>query len=192
MGLIGNTRWFSTWRRVCWSVLLLLGLVTVACSNGDSLSAGKAGKGETLTVTIHEVRRVQEIRFQGGDQKHYLVLPSSRDKELVTLHLQVYNGEATRVLMTVDEEAAELRGFEPNEKYPLVDLYLSPEELLEKNVKEVQGSHPDEGLYDPFIAGPIELPQKYSVQGWVVFEVPTGTKLKEMRWGAGDTVFVGR
>ncbi len=96
------------------------------------------------------------------------------------------------MLMTVDEEAAELRGEGPNEKYGVVDV--TPENQV--NVSVVEESHPSEDLILPFIAGSIALdgvpglPQGHSVEGWVVFEVRKGAKLQELRWPAGDNVCI--
>ena len=88
-------------------------------------------------------------------------------------------------------KAVELRGVNSNEVYTPVNLFLPKEELLDKqNVTGVQETHPSENRYTPIIAGPIELPQNNAIDGWIVFEVPKGAKLREMRWDAGDTVFI--
>ncbi len=173
--------------RPFWFVLLLLPLIAFACGGGGSLSPGKGGKGETLIIQIEDINRVQEIRYQGTDRNHYLVVPASRDNELVALRLNVHNAEATRVLMTVGGQAAELRGAGSTEEYTLLDL--TPQNV--ENVRVVDSTHPAENRFVPFIAGPIELPQGHSVVGWVVFEVPRGTKLREIRWDAGgDVIYI--
>ena len=172
------------------SIILLLPLILLACSDSGLLPIGKAGRGEALTVRLEDIQRVQEIRFLGNDNQHYLVFPSSTDNELVALKLLVRNREANRLLMTVDKAAAELRGFGPNESYELLDLYQI-NELFEKNLKIVEGDHPAEDRYSPFLAGPFELVKGFGVTGWIVFEVPKGTKLREIRWDAGgDTIFI--
>ena len=148
-----------------------------------------AREGENLIIGIEDIELVQEVRFQGTDEKHYLVVPSSSDNELVVLRLNVYNQGAAVVQMTVDEEAAELRGVGPTERYKLLDLHRL-DELSQENLQVLGDPHPSENLYVPFIAGPIELQQGLSVVGWVVFEVPEGTELTELRWSAGDTVCI--
>ena len=190
MGLQTNRAGMTSRRNAFWAVPITLLLVLSACSDSGQLTPGEASKGQTLVVGIEEIIRVQELRFQGTDQKHYLVTPSNRDNELVAVRLTVSNEDAAVVQMIVNEEAAQLRGFGPNERYQLLDLYRL-DELSGENLQVVEGSHPSENLYVPFIAGPIELQQGLSVVGWVVFEVPNGIKLRQMRWGAGDTVFVG-
>lgn len=173
--------------RTLWAVAAFLPLVLVACSGGGLLPIGQGVKGETLIIVIEDIKRVQEVRYQGTDENHYLVFPSSRDNELVVVRLNVHNQEATVVQMTVDEEALEIRGFGTNETYRVLNLNPSNPD----NVKQVESTHPNEDRYVPFIAGAIELPQAHSVIGWTVFEVPKGAELREMRWDAGgDTIFI--
>ena len=154
------------------------------------LKAGRGAKGQSLTIRIEEINRVQEIRFQGLDERHYLVVPSSRDNELVMVRLTVHNREASTVRITVDEDSAELRGPGPNQNYKLLDLSADNPE----NIKIVEGSHPAETRYAPdpgFIAGTLELPQGYSVVAWTVFEVPKATPIRTLRWDAGgDTIYI--
>ena len=172
-------------------LLILLGVV--ACSNGDAVGPGDGARGRTLIVSINEIRRVSEIRYLGNDLVHYLVAPSSRENELVAIKLDVHNSEATRVLMTVGTEGAvELRGFGVDESYNHIDVSLSNN----INVTTVEETHPSENQMVPFIADPVALngepglPQGHSIIGWVVFEVPKGTRLRELKWDSGDTVFV--
>ena len=175
-----------TRRRLAWSVFLLLPLALLACAGDGQLPVGQARAGQTLVISIDEISRVQEVRYRGTDLNHYLIVPTSQDNELVVLRLNVHNAKATRVLMTVDTEAAELRGFEIRETYEIVDVTPTNNE----NVKLGEGPHPSECLSECFIWGPISLEQGHSVIGQVLFETPKGTKLKELRWVAGDIVHV--
>ena len=162
-------------------------LAMTACSGGEGLPVGKAFRGDTFIVVLEDTRRVQEIRYEGTDQAHYLVVPSSIDKELVAVKLQVHNERATKVLVDVTGETAELRGFGNDERYDLID----PTPLNTQNVQVVSGPHPTEDRFVPFITGSAELPQGFSITGWIVFEVPKGIKLREIRWEAGgDVVFI--
>ena len=174
-------------RRFFWTVFLLVPVLLVACSGEAVVSVGQAGKGDSLIIRVEDIKRLPEIRYEGTDKKHYLIVPSSQDNELVALNLLVYNEESSRILMTVDEESAELRSFGPGESYTL--LGLTPEN--ERNVRIVETTHPSENLYVPFIAGPIELPIRHQIVGWIVFDVPKGTKIREIRWDAGgDTLYI--
>ena len=180
----------SCWRMFrWWPALLLLPLALVACSSSlGGLSVGNGGQGEALIIVVEEIKRLQEIRYQGIDQKHYLVAPSSKDNELLAIRLNVHNKEATTILMTVDEDAVELNGYEAGENYKLLDVTPQNQEI----VRAVEESHPSENRYVPFIAGKVlgGLPKGHSLIGWVVFEVPKGTSIREMRWGEGDTVYI--
>ena len=147
---------------------------------------GKGAKGDALIIRIDEIQRVQEIRYLGTDGNHYLIVPSSRDNELVAINLLLHNAESGRLFLTVDEEAAEIRGSNTNETYKLLDLSLQNE----KNVSRVDSTHPSEGRYTPFIAGPLELNKDFQVKGWLVFDVPKDTTLGHLRWGAGDIVYI--
>lgn len=41
-----------------------------------------------------------------------------------------------------------------------------------------------------FLEGPFELLKDTAVDGWMIFEVPEGTKLRDLRWRAGDSITV--
>ena len=174
---------------------LFLPAVLIACSDSGPLPIGRPAKGDSLIVTIELAERVQEIRFLGTDGVHYLVKPETDGNELVAARIQVHNDEATRILLTVDEEAAELRGFGREERYAPLDMY-DLDSLMDTHVQIVEDGHPSENRFVPFLAGPISvggvdgLPEGHSVTGWMVFEAPMGVKLREMRWGAGDVVYV--
>ena len=172
---------------------LFILLAVLACSNGDAVGPGDGARGRTLLVSINEIKRVSEIRYLGNDLVHYLVTPSIRENELVAIKLDVHNSDATRVLMTVGTEGAvELRGFGVDESYNHIDVSL----INSINVTTVEGTHPSENQMVPFIADPVALngepglPQGHSIVGWVVFDVPKGTRLRELKWDSGDTVYV--
>lgn len=48
------------------------------------------------------------------------------------------------------------------------------------------GTPPGQG----FLAGAYELQQGFGIDGWMVFEAPMGTKLRHIRWQAGDTITI--
>ena len=168
-------------------------LVSLASGGGDAVGPGDGARGRTLVVSINDIKRVSEIRYLGNDGVHYLVAPAGSGNELVGIELNVHNSEATRVLMTVGEEGAvELRGFGIDESYNHIDVSIDNE----VNVTTVEDTHPSENKMVPFIADPVQLrgepglPQGHSIVGWVVFEVPKGTRLRELKWDSGDTVYV--
>ena len=86
----------------------------------------------------------------------------------------------------MDEVAAQLRGTISDQRYGLLDITPANE----TNVSIVPESHPTEDRYSPFITSEIALDQGFQITGWLAFEVPRTTKIKEMRWGAGDVIFL--
>ncbi len=119
--------------------------------------------------------------------EHYHVFPSSPDNELVAINLQVYNREANTVAMEIAGDTVELRGFGIDEAYPLLDVTSNNT----ANVATTPGSHPDENRFTPFVRGVVSnLPLGNSLSGWIIFDVPKGAGLRELKWDAGDTVFI--
>ena len=188
-----NARSKSGWR-VRWCLVAFFALAAlVACSgDGGLLTPGQAGRGEALVVVLEDMRRVPEVRYLGRDAAHYRVAPSSDDQELLVVRLTVYNEGSTTVLMNLNEEAAELRGFGLDEKYRPLDV--TPTNTT--NVRKVEDTHSSEGRYMPFLSGIIGtndspgLPLNHALEGWMVFEVPTGTRIREFKWEAGDSIFL--
>ena len=41
-----------------------------------------------------------------------------------------------------------------------------------------------------FLEGSFDLPKGTSLDGWMVFDIPEGTKIKNLRWRAGDSITV--
>ena len=181
-------------RRILAPGLLAALLALAACGGSDILPVGSGGEGETLVIRVEDTTRLEEIGYLSNDQEHYLVKPANVDNELVALKLTVHNRDASTVLIEVDEKAAEIRGFRVDEEYDLLDL--TPDNTA--NVSVILEAHATEGLYSPFITGPIldprdgkpGLPQGYSIIGWVVFEVPKGLLIREVKWTAGDTIYL--
>ena len=42
-----------------------------------------------------------------------------------------------------------------------------------------------------FISGPFQLGRNMGIDGWMVFEAPEGTKFRDLRWRAGDSITIG-
>ena len=145
---------------------------------------GPPVKGDTLIISIEDIQRLQEMRYQDTDGIHYVIAPSSEDNELLAVQVSVQNPEAEAVSLTVVEDTAELRGFGPNEAY----MPLGVTSQTERNVTQVDESHPSENLFTPLLASQIDLPGDHSVIGWVLFEAPKDIPLREMTWEDGGDV----
>lgn len=60
-------------------------------------------------------------------------------------------------------------------------------QILVEDADSVRGDRDNNIL---FLEGPFELPRGTAVDGWMVFEVPTDTKIRDMRWLAGDSITI--
>ena len=176
------------------AVILLGGIIAwflvnhVEFGSTDPLPVGKTEKGDNLVIRLDDIERVEEVRYKGNDGNHYLVRPQDSENELIVLRLIVQNPKATKLLFTIDENAAELRGFGLDEKYKALDV-------IRRSVKVDDEAVSDEDRFVPFLWNPpgesTELSQDFQVSGWLVFELPKGNKLKELRWeAAGDVIYI--
>ena len=165
------------WKSV-WLALGLLLLLASACTS-TSPTHGQWYPGGPLAINIQELLRVPELHFQ-RDELNYVIRPEEGN-ELVALHLLVRNREADRLYMTVDDQSVELRGFDDDKYLPL--------DYMVRGAK-LEGDPDLEIRFEPFIWGKIELPKDYQVDGWLIFEVPKGTKLRQMKWVTGGPVFI--
>ena len=90
----------------------LAALWLVACSD-TSTSFGRYFKGRTLHVAVMEIKQAPEVRYATIDPeeviRHYRLIPSEEDLELVLVRLKVENHTATSAVITVDQQGAELR-----------------------------------------------------------------------------------
>ena len=41
-----------------------------------------------------------------------------------------------------------------------------------------------------FLEGSFDLPKGFSLDGWMIFDVPEGTEIKSLRWRAGDSITI--
>ena len=136
-------------------MIVILALGMQGCSDSGLLPVGSAVKGQTLILTLEDISRTPEIRYKGIDNNSYLVSPSyPEENEFVVLKLEVHNADATLVILAMDEDSAELRGFELDQRFPVVDVTTQNIE----NVTIQNESHPTENQFIPFIAGTIDVP----------------------------------
>ena len=41
-----------------------------------------------------------------------------------------------------------------------------------------------------FLQGSFDLPKGHGIDGWMVFEMPPGTQIRDLRWRAGDSITI--
>ena len=60
-------------------------------------------------------------------------------------------------------------------------------QVLVEDANSVRGEKDNNIL---FLEGTFELSRDTGVDGWMVFEVPVGTKIRDLRWRAGDSITI--
>ena len=64
---------------------------------------------------------------------------------------------------------------------------LQPAQILVEDASSVRERRENNIL---FLEGSFELPKDTSLDGWMIFDVPEGTEIKNLRWRAGDSITV--
>ena len=165
-------------------VLSMLCLFVVACA-GTSPTHGQWYPGGPLGINIQELLRVPEVQFQKSsdgfsDDGHFAIRPEDGN-ELVIFRLFVLNREADKLFMTIDDQSAELRGFDDDKYFPIDHSVRG---------KEINDGVDPEKRFQPFIWGQVELKKNYKVDGWMVFEVPVGTMIRQLKWITSGPVYI--
>ena len=184
---------------------MLLVLLLTACPSPNP-GVGQVVGGDTLIIRLDEYERTQELRYLGCDDNHYVVTPSEVGSELLMMKLTIWNDKARSVLLTLDAEASELRGTIAQQKFAPVDIDAMKRESESPTSDEIElerhyarpGArggyyHCGTWITSPevqFLQSSVDLAQDNSLSGWIAYEVPVGTGLSEIRWAAGDTIYI--
>ena len=168
--------------------------VSLACTS-TSPTEGRLFGGDTLVIRLEELQKTPELRWQGGDQAHYLAVPTSPDNELVMLRLTIWNTRAERAIFTLDADAAELQGSGPGETYRPIDVDDRKVLVPQAHSDEVKFARllancPEGIPCVRFLREPVELLRDFQLAGWLIFEAPKGTQFTMLVWGAGDTIYL--
>lgn len=189
-------------------VILLLLMASVACSEA-SPSFGKYYRGKTLDLNVVSLERVSVLRYSFVDPervvRHYQIVPSSEELELVLVHLKVENHTATSAIVNIDGQAAELRDFLRGIYRPI----NTNERVEEVSAPENPGTErlavcPQDGTpYKPrdicFLWNETledgdekarELKKGFGLDGWLVFEAPKDSAFRDLRWRTGDSLTI--
>ncbi len=183
--------------------LLILLLSGISACADVSPAIGKYYTGRTLHVSVAAMERVPELvytlRLGGERPKYYRVAPEMEDHELLLLRMKVENHKATSVIVDIDQRAAELRDFF-HEKYFPINILERPEEIDQpEDISRQRVARCPINDQDPralcFLwnttrndgtSQAFELVQGFGVDGWLVFEVPIDSEIRELRWRAAD------
>jgi len=68
-----------------------------------------------------------------------------------------------------------------------VDGKLQPAQIMVEGADSVREKREKNIL---FLEGSFNLPKDTSLDGWMIFDVPEGTEIKNLRWRAGDSITV--
>ena len=186
------------------TALVFLSWAWAACSE-TSPSFGRYYQGRTLALSVVTIERVPELRYstmaQAQAARHYRLIPAEKNFEVVLVRLKVENHTATSAIVNVEGQTVELRDFFRGQYYP-VNVSLREQGGRVEEVKDPPGKTgwsvkvietTADGRTPPgqgFIHGAFELQKDMGVDGWMVFEAPKGTRFRELRWAAGDTVYI--
>ena len=182
--------------------LVALGLIAVVGCSDHSPAIGKFYTGRTLHLSVVAMERQSEIVYSlpvaQNDSDYYRISPEEPGNELLLLRLKVQNHKATSAIVDIDQSAAELRDFF-HEKYFPIDVKTRPVKLEGQEVvprgTPVARCPIDRPSDMCFLWNPtytdgstraLELIQGHGVEGWLIFEVPVDTEIRELRWRAGD------
>ena len=183
----------------------LLGFLFTACPSSNP-GAGQVVGGDTLVLRLDEYERTQELRYLGCDDKHYVVTPAQAGNELLMVKITIWNDKARSVLLTLDSEASELRGREGQQRFAPVDIDAMKMESESPTDDEIERErryarpgarggyyHCNQLTTTPevqFLQASVDLSEGNSLSGWIAYEIPVGTQLREIRWAAGDTIYI--
>ena len=195
--------WFQTLAQqrqmVLWGLILIAALGIAACSE-TSPSIGQYYQGRTLTVSVSTIERLPELRYtvvvDQQEPRHVRLLPSEDGLELVVVRLKVQNHTATSAIFNMDRQGAELRDFLSNKYFP-IDVGVRAQDSSDPPIPGSRSStilelQPD-GTFATskgFLTGPFELLRGMGIDGWIIFEAPEGTKFREFKWRAGDSLTI--
>jgi plastocyanin len=139
MGLTGGWTW------VLFFATIVAVLVLGGCSDSSS-NLGKFVRGRTLHLNVVAIEMVPELRYATIDPKEVVrewrLVPSSADLELVLVRMKVENHTAVSAIVTVDQQAAELRDFLGGGYFPVdlsARLYQDLRERSEITVRVREG-----------------------------------------------------
>ena len=162
------------------TIALLAALFLAACSDRSS-NFGKYHKGRTLHINVLTIETAPELRYATIDPesvvRHWRLVPSADDLELVMVNLKVENHTATSAIVSVDQQAAQLRDFVRETYFPIdLDrrLYQDFRGQASVDVRMDLGQ-----CFDPN--------QMYITPGTTVTWINDGSEVHHVKLGAGSS-----
>lgn len=167
------------WRGAPWGLALCLALLLAvalpACFRPTKI---KWAWGRYLVMGVSDLRTVPYVAYSDG-QAHYVIRPLEEGQELVVALLTIRNEQTARASLQVGERSAYLED-------PRGRRYYALDPLTQRQA--VPSPLEGEGEFTPFLWGHQEVPQGYQVEGWMVFQVPRGTRIARVVWDETDYI----
>ena len=159
-------------------LMALAAMLTAACGGEDPFTnVTLAGRG--LTMNVADLQVVDGLIYQDLDLGYYSVGPAQPGHHFVVARVTIWNNRSGLLSLNIDAESGTLEGMEREKGLP-VDPYE----------RRVRLDAPPAALspYLPFLWGPSDLPQDFNIAGWMVFEVPDGAEIVQLRWEQVDSL----
>lgn len=140
--------------------------------------------GRTLYVRSEQPRILPVIYYQQGENTdgeilEWVIVPAGTGTELAMVDITVTNATSGAVNLTIDESAVELTTADNAVYRPINVLTRAGQPVGEIDRRlQVIGFVP--------MWGSLVLEKGTEVRGKMVFEIPTGSKIKTLRWLASD------
>ena len=157
--------------------MALAAMLTAACGEDQLTNVTLAGRG--LTMNVADLQVVDGLIYQDLDLGYYNVGPAQPGHHFVVAHVTIWNNRSGLLSLNIDAESGTLEGMEREKGLP-VDPY-------ERRVK-LEAPPAALSPYLPFLWGPSDLPQDFNITGWMVFEVPDGAEIVQLRWEQVDSL----
>ena len=184
---------------------LALALLAAACAD-ISPAIGKYYVGRTLHVSVAAMERADELLYSipaaaGAAPQYYRLTPTEPEQEFLLLRIQVQNHRATSAIVSIDGKAAELRDFFQGKYFPVnvnarAEATAAPERVDQLRAARCPIQQPNDLCFlwnATFTDGTdraFDLQKGFGIDGWLIFEAPKDTQIRELRWRAGDSLSI--
>lgn len=121
---------------------------------------------DTLTLTVP----VQD----------HVIRPSSEENDLLVIRTRIGNHAATRAQLDIDRLPPELRL--DTGRFKSVNTFA-------RGVPS-DGFHANKNVYIPIIRGIQAVERGFELDGWMVFDVPSGSQVEAYKWEAGNDIII--
>lgn len=142
--------------------------------------------GRVLWIQLEEPKIVPAIHYQNPDTEGNLtnweIRPDNPDNVLAMIKTTLINQKTARAIVVIDENAAILQTEDGRSFRPLnIVTQSKPIATIDRSLRQ-----------SPFIGlwRTVDVNKNENLSGWMIFEVPRGSKFREFRWTASDSITV--